>query len=47
MTTTEAINILDQAASIAALPRRDHVAVQQAIEVLKKLVGEVKEAENG
>ena len=38
MTPTEALNSLDQAASLAALPRRDHVVIQQALEVLKQFI---------
>jgi hypothetical protein len=42
MTPTEALNALDQAASLAPLPRRDHVAIQQAVEVLKQLIAAQK-----
>lgn len=44
MTNDEAINILDQAASISPLPRRDHIAVQQAIEHLKAALKEAEKA---
>jgi hypothetical protein len=34
MTPEQALQILDRASALAALPRRDHVAVQQALAVL-------------
>ena len=38
MTPQEALQILDNAASRAALSRADHVAVQQAVQVLAEAV---------
>ena len=35
MTPTEALNTLDQAASLANVSRRDHIAIVQAVETLK------------
>jgi len=34
MTPDQALQILDRASALAALPRQDHVAVQQALAVL-------------
>jgi hypothetical protein len=45
MTLTEAVNILDQAASMAPVPRRDHVAIQKAVDELKKYVAEHEKAQ--
>ena len=39
----EALNILDQAAGMAPLSRQGHVAVQQAVQVLAKLIQEAPE----
>ncbi|MAT45373.1 MAG: hypothetical protein CL609_23840 [Anaerolineaceae bacterium] len=38
MTPQEALSILDQAASRAQLSRADHVAVQQAVQVLAEVI---------
>lgn len=34
MTPDQALQILDRASALAAMPRQDHVAVQQALSVL-------------
>lgn len=39
MKAQEALQILDQAASRAQLSRADHVAVQQAVQVLAEAIG--------
>ena len=38
MTPIEALNALDQAASLANVSRRDHVAIVQAVETLKAYI---------
>lgn len=38
MTPDQALQILDRASSMAALPRQDHVAVQQALDVIAKAI---------
>lgn len=38
MTPDQALQILDRASAMAALPRQDHVAVQQAIEVIRQAI---------
>ena len=38
MTAQEELQILDNAASRAALSRADHVAVQQAVQVLAEVI---------
>lgn len=38
MTTQEALQILDQAASMAQLPRQGHLQIQQAVETLKEII---------
>ena len=46
MTPEEAINILDQAASMAPGNRRDHVTIQQAVEAIKRFVAENKKEDD-
>jgi hypothetical protein len=43
MTESQAILILEQASSLAALPKQGHVQVEQALDVLKKLIEKHKE----
>ena len=38
MTPEQALQILDQAAASAPLTRREHLAVQEAVQVLSKLL---------
>jgi hypothetical protein len=38
MTLEQALQILDQAASVAAMPRADHIRVTQAVQVLAKAI---------
>lgn len=38
MTPEEALQLLDQVAAQASLPRQGHIAVQKALEVLKEFV---------
>lgn len=38
MTLDQALQILDRASAMAALPRQDHVAVQQALAVLAEAI---------
>ena len=38
MTPDQALKILDQAASMAQATRMDHIRIQEAIDVLKKLI---------
>ena len=43
MTQQEALRVLDNAASRAALSRADHVAVQQAVQVLAEAIAPKEE----
>lgn len=43
MTPEQALQILDQAASLAPMSRRDHMAVQEASETLRKMILEEKQ----
>lgn len=45
MTPIEALQILDQASSVASLTRADHVKVQQAVQTLKKMIDDAKPKE--
>ena len=47
MTPDQAISVLDQAASRAALTRADHEAVLQALKVLKDLAHPPEPTNNG
>jgi len=38
MTPDQALQILDRASALAALPRQDHVAVQQALDVIRQAI---------
>lgn len=44
MTPEQALQILDRASSMAALPRQDHVAVQKALDVIAKAIAPTKPA---
>jgi hypothetical protein len=43
MTPVQALELLDQAASLAPLNRQQHFAIQQALEVVKKALEEKKD----
>jgi hypothetical protein len=45
MTPEQALKILDDVAATAALSRRDHIAVQQAVSLLNDLISPMKPAE--
>jgi hypothetical protein len=47
MTADQALSILDQAASRAALTRADHEAVLQALKLLRDLVHQPEQNNNG
>lgn len=47
MTPEEAVNILDQAASMAPGNRRDHLTIQQAVEAIKRFIAENKKEDDG
>ena len=45
MQPIEALNVLDQAAGMAPLNRQGHVAVQQAVQVIAKLIQDAQKPE--
>jgi hypothetical protein len=47
MTPEEALNILDQAASMAPGNRRDHATIQQATAAMKRFIAENKKEDDG
>jgi len=40
MTPQQALDVLAQAAALAPMPKQQHILVEQAIQVLKKLIEE-------
>jgi hypothetical protein len=45
MTPTEALRILVAAAELAALPKRDHISLEQAAKVLADLIAPKEKAD--